>query len=129
MCIIHSKEKPFFNGFTLFLKIMCVYRHLSETEGTVWKDTARELSDVQWQQVLKGSPAKEWCPCWNNPSTQAHPSAARSELITAEFFLIKLMQYPVLPSNMKLDNEETSPLTDELSKWVKWTRGYRELSP
>lgn len=47
---------------------------------------------------------------------QAHPSAARSELITAEFFLIKLTQYPVLPNNMKLDNEETSPLTDELAK-------------
>lgn len=46
-------------------------------ERTVWKGTSRELSDVRWQQVLRGSLAKERCPCWNHPSAQFHPFATK----------------------------------------------------
>lgn len=53
---------------------------------------------------------------------QAHPSAARTELITElNFFLIKWMQYPVLPNNINLQMNSLNA--------IKWTSGYAELSP
>lgn len=49
-----QKKAPFLWSYFIFKKL-CFYWHLSETKWTLWKDASRELSDVQWLQVLKGS--------------------------------------------------------------------------
>lgn len=115
---LHSQEKDF-PLMHCTLKKFSWGLLLSDFAVVVWNDKSRFLCSHSTTKSHLRMTGRLW----------GHPSAARSQLITAGFVLIKWMQYPVLPNNINWVMRRLLCLQMNSINAIKWTSGCGELLP